>query len=474
MRTFLFYDLETSGLHHAFDQVLQFGAIRTNEQLEEIERHEFRIKIRPDVIPSPEALTTTKVNPELLHQGTYNEYEAIKVIHALFNTPETTSIGYNSIGFDDLMLRHAFYRNLFDPYTHGYSNKCSRADLLPVAIIYRQFAPEGIQWPVTEEGKPSMKLELISKLNALASGNAHDAMVDVEATLALARKMKQNATIWSWAMGYFDKNNYNSRLEKYLEAKKLGEQLTIQWGLLVDNKLGGLNGYQAPVLYLGFTGMKQHLYLQLDRTDLEAADQEGTLNELNCVWRGKAGEPPFILPFDKLQSEYITEERRALMSKNIQWIKNNPQSFEQLRQFQIDFRYAEVQNVDEDDRIYQGFWESKVKNMNLSFHQAKDWNEKYDIAGLYPNETVRTLARRILFRNEERLSPELGAQQMEFITERWADEDIIDKTGRPRLTAQKALERTEELLQEENLADDNRQILEEYMEWLHERLANFY
>jgi exodeoxyribonuclease-1 len=36
MQTFLFYDIETTGLNKSFDQVLQFAAIRTDLKLQEI------------------------------------------------------------------------------------------------------------------------------------------------------------------------------------------------------------------------------------------------------------------------------------------------------------------------------------------------------------------------------------------------------------------------------------------------------
>ena len=36
--TFLFYDIETTGLSRAFDQILEFAAIRTDLDLNEIER----------------------------------------------------------------------------------------------------------------------------------------------------------------------------------------------------------------------------------------------------------------------------------------------------------------------------------------------------------------------------------------------------------------------------------------------------
>ena len=51
--SYLFYDIETTGLNKAFDQVLQFAAIRTDPELNEIERHDIKVNLRPDVIPSP-------------------------------------------------------------------------------------------------------------------------------------------------------------------------------------------------------------------------------------------------------------------------------------------------------------------------------------------------------------------------------------------------------------------------------------
>ena len=59
--TYLFYDLETTGLNKCFDQVLQFAAIRTDKELNELEQHEIKIKLNADVIPSPQALLTNNI-----------------------------------------------------------------------------------------------------------------------------------------------------------------------------------------------------------------------------------------------------------------------------------------------------------------------------------------------------------------------------------------------------------------------------
>ncbi|MGD8667896.1 MAG: exonuclease domain-containing protein, partial [Desulfobacterales bacterium] len=61
-KTYLFYDIETTGLNKAFDQVLQFASIRTDRQLNEIKRFTIKIQLRPDVIPSPAAVMTNRIS----------------------------------------------------------------------------------------------------------------------------------------------------------------------------------------------------------------------------------------------------------------------------------------------------------------------------------------------------------------------------------------------------------------------------
>ena len=111
MESYLFYDIETTGLNKAFDQILQFAAIRTDRQLNEIERHAVTVKLRPDVIPSPAALLTNRI-PVTKFFGAMCEYEAMQLIHRLMNQPGTISLGYNTLGFDDEFIRFAFHRKI--------------------------------------------------------------------------------------------------------------------------------------------------------------------------------------------------------------------------------------------------------------------------------------------------------------------------------------------------------------------------
>ncbi|WP_223196681.1 hypothetical protein, partial [Listeria monocytogenes] len=50
--------------------------------------------------------------------------------------------------------------------------------------------PEGIVWPENSDGLPSFRLEHLTVANGIEHANAHDAMADVYATIAMAQLVK--------------------------------------------------------------------------------------------------------------------------------------------------------------------------------------------------------------------------------------------------------------------------------------------
>ena len=68
-KTFLFYDIETSGLNKAFDQVLEFAAIRTDAALNPIETHECLVQVSRDTLPDPHAVLVHHLTPQACANG---------------------------------------------------------------------------------------------------------------------------------------------------------------------------------------------------------------------------------------------------------------------------------------------------------------------------------------------------------------------------------------------------------------------
>ena len=191
-QTFYWHDYETSGADSRRDRPLQFAGIRTDLDLNIIEEP-LMIYCSPadDVLPHPEACLITGITPQQALNEGYCEAEFIAQVHQQLARPGTCGVGYNSIRFDDEITRQALYRNFFDPYAREWQNGCSRWDIIDMMRLTRALRPEGIEWPEYEDGRPSMRLEDLTKANGIDHGNAHDALSDVYATIEMAKLVKQ-------------------------------------------------------------------------------------------------------------------------------------------------------------------------------------------------------------------------------------------------------------------------------------------
>lgn len=187
MKSLFFYDLETSGLSPRSDRIMQFAGQRTDMDLNPIgEPVNILVKMTEDALPSPGAIMVTKITPQQTLMDGISEAEFCRYVTEEVFTPETVAVGYNTVRFDDEFMRATFWRNFYDPYEYEWKDGRSRWDMLDVVRLTRALRPEGINWPFTEDGKPTNRLELLTKLNGLSHEHAHDALSDVYATIAVA------------------------------------------------------------------------------------------------------------------------------------------------------------------------------------------------------------------------------------------------------------------------------------------------
>ena len=200
--TFFWHDYETFGRMPKRDRPSQFAGVRTDADLREIDAPLMQYcQPAPDFLPEPEACLLTGITPQqCLAQGV-PEHRFADAIEQQLAQPGTVGVGYNSIRFDDEVTRHLFWRNLIDPYAREWQNDCGRWDLLDVVRTTWALRPEGIEWPLHDDGKPSFKLEHLSAANKLVHAAAHDALSDVRATIALARLIRtNNRKLWDFCL----------------------------------------------------------------------------------------------------------------------------------------------------------------------------------------------------------------------------------------------------------------------------------
>lgn len=184
------YDFETTGISPRCDRPLQVAGIRTNEALEEAgEPLNIYCRLSDDILPHPAACLVTGIAPRTLAEKGLAEADFVDRLHRELAQPGTCSAGYNTLRFDDEVLRYTLYRNFHDPYGREWQCGNSRWDLIDLVRTAYALRPEGINWP-EEDGRVSLRLEHLTKANELEHSNAHDALSDVRATIALARLIR--------------------------------------------------------------------------------------------------------------------------------------------------------------------------------------------------------------------------------------------------------------------------------------------
>lgn len=189
--TFFFYDLETSGLDPRKDRIMQFAGQRTDMKLQPVgDPINVLVELANDTLPSPYAIFVTGITPQQTREEGYSEADFAKMLLEDVFTPDTIVVGYNSVRFDDEFIRHLFWRTFRDPYEWSWRDGRSRWDILDVVRMTRALRPNGIEWPVDEDGKAVNKLELLTKVNGLVHEKAHDALSDVEALIDVTRLIR--------------------------------------------------------------------------------------------------------------------------------------------------------------------------------------------------------------------------------------------------------------------------------------------
>ncbi|WOJ93453.1 exodeoxyribonuclease I [Congregibacter variabilis] len=190
--TLYWHDYETFGVDPGYDRPAQFAGLRTDLDLNPIgEPLVVYAKPPRDYVPHPEACLITGITPQKALAEGIAEADFIKAILSEFMQPGTCAVGYNSLRFDDTVTRATLYRNLRDPYAREYGDGRSRWDLIDIVRTAYALRPEGLTWPKRDDGLPSFRLEDLCQANGLSQGRAHDALVDVQATIALARLLKE-------------------------------------------------------------------------------------------------------------------------------------------------------------------------------------------------------------------------------------------------------------------------------------------
>ncbi len=213
--TFYWHDYETFGTDPSRDRPVQFAGLRTDLDLNPV-GEPLVLFARPanDFLPHPQACLVTGISPQQALEQGVPECEFIGRIQQELAYPHTCSVGYNSLRFDDEVTRYTLYRNFHEPYAREWQNGNSRWDIIDLVRTANALRPEGIEWPLREDGLPGFRLEDLTAANGISHESAHDALSDVYATIALARLIKEKQPrLYDYVLNHRDKRSVQSLLD---------------------------------------------------------------------------------------------------------------------------------------------------------------------------------------------------------------------------------------------------------------------
>jgi len=443
---FVFYDLETTGISPAFDQPLQFAAVRTDDGLTEIERINLRCRIAPHIIPSPQALIVTAVAPEQLVDPTLPSL--FDFIQTIMNLTErwapATWAGFNSIRFDEEVLRHAFYQNLQPNIYATQFNGNNRLDILTAVYAVWCRNPSLMRWPVDEAGRITFKLDRLAPVNGFNAHNAHDALGDVEATIHIARIIANgDPALWLAILDNRDKQNVMAKLESFRPL-----ELVLRFG-------GG-----SPRAYVGcFCGIADGNPTQAAFFDLEAGDPESLIEADDAtLFQAVDGTPliirsiatnkaPLLFPIANPSSDHL--RKAALIARSPAFCARVGKA---MAERFIKKPPASLPPVEK--QIYGEFYAKADRDLLAEFRLA-DWTRRREIIDLLTDARLRQLGRRLIaFHAPEIMTTEEREKFRAFLCERWNAPDAPETEWTTIASARRAIAELRTQLGTENIAID--------------------
>jgi len=433
--TFIFYDTETTGLEAGFDQILQFAAIITDDDLNPIEEVNLRCRLQSHVVPSPGAFVITGVRPSDVAGANMSHYEMIREIRAVIerHTPAVI-VGYNSIGYDEEMLRQAFYQTLNPVYLTNTGGN-SRMDIMKVAHAASEYAPGVLEVPLNDRGRPSFKLQLLAPANGLMHEDAHEAMSDTFVTLGLARLVRDRApAVWSAMTQTRSKQSsqeFITDTEVFCFTDMMFKQRTI-----LATKIAANPEYTSEVAVFDLSHDPAP-YLDAPAKDIGSLLRTSP-RPIRIV---KANQSPILTPHD-LSHANVAGHGQTLdeLREKARAVREHP-TFAANVASAVANRYPPRDAPEHvEQRIYVGFPSRADERRMESFH-AQPWEERMEAVSQFEDDRLRELGERLIYIE----SPEVLPDETRQHHDAWLHDRFHTDADVPWVTIGSAIEELAEL-----------------------------
>ena len=442
--SFVFYDTETTGTKTSFDQILQFAGVKTDDNFNVLDQLNIRCRLLPHIVPSPGALLATRVSPAMLMDAKLpSHYEAIRQIQAtLKKWSPAIFIGFNSLKFDEHLLRQALFQTLHTAYLTN-TNGNTRSDVMRIAHAVSAYAPTSLVVPIDDRGLQTFRLDRLAPANGYNHMHAHEAMADVEATIYLARLLSTKAPeVWK----LMDRAKRKLSVQQFLQTRPTFYMTERYFGRThswLVTLCGKNPNYDAEFAVFDLQ-YDPGPYLSLSIPELAKV-----LNATPKVIRSlRANSLPIIAPADMAPADVrcppeYEAQRRILMVRG-----NHP--FQERVGKALALRFASARpSPYVEERLYDGFPNHQDNARMTRFHDL-DWSDRATLAEGFEDPRIAELAHRLIYFKRRDLLPSKKAAELDL----WRAERILtDDAEVPWMTVAKALAEAEEMMRSEGSKD---------------------
>ena len=402
MSNFVFYDFETSSSNKYWGQIIQIGAILTNDNLDELDRFDARCRLSPGIIPEAMALIVNKTSPTMLKKSNLSHYEMIRqFVETLKKWGKATYVGFNSIEFDEEFLRSTLFQTLEYPYITS-TNGNTRGDMLSLARAANLYYPKTLKNSVNEKGNDVYKLDQMAPLNGIDHGDAHSAIGDVVATLGIAKLIANKApNVWKASLMTLDKNqtlelikreNYFCTNEYFYGKSRPYVQTFVcqhpqyQWPLCFDLR-------HDPNIYLNMSIQELTMAMKKQPKFIRTVRHNKHPVIMNPQYGNKFEEYEIIGP-TKLK------ERAKLVKEN----KNFSDNVSTIKRLEFEEKEESKSQDDlyEEESIYTKFTTTEDNKLMPEFHSVT-WDKKLSVISKFKDERLKYFGKKLLYMEKPEL-----------------------------------------------------------------------
>ncbi len=397
-------DIESQGSSTSYSSIISIAGILVSPELDVLDKFEFWCRNKSGHVPDPYSMWVNR-GFERMKNSNLSHYSMMKQLHEYIKkwSPCLWS-GWNSIGFDFVMLQKENYRSLFPIYITN-QNGNEHSDFLPVTRASKLFYPDCVKTEISPKSNPVFRLDSIGPLNFpnMDKKKMHTAMGDCETCLDVMRKIKKEAgPIYEAAQKTTAKINAKEKIEN----TKIFTTVFYFYGKArpyVVTYICNHGKYTWPMVFC----------LENDPKDLMSLGHEGLKESLKKPGKWVRALPlkhPMVLDSSYgLKTDLYKELGLNLLTERANRVRENKEFAKRVSLILSEIAQEKQKAKDkknkqelshEDSLIAGGFPSPQDQNIMKEFQTIDDWKSKYKIISKIEDSRFIYLGKRLIYQND--------------------------------------------------------------------------